>query len=73
MKFCRYCGKPENDDSAIFCENCGKKFSSSYFINSLFPNIGKPTPLSLDDVYEKNISSEKDNVESDYLTTHKKN
>ncbi len=28
MKFCRFCGRKELDDEAIFCEHCGKPFSS---------------------------------------------
>ncbi len=27
MKFCRFCGRPESDDKALFCEHCGKPFS----------------------------------------------
>lgn len=27
MKFCKYCGICENDELAIFCALCGKKFS----------------------------------------------
>lgn len=26
MKFCRYCGKQEDDDNALFCEKFGKIF-----------------------------------------------
>lgn len=27
MKYCRYCGRGEEDDKALFCEKCGKQFS----------------------------------------------
>ena len=55
MKYCRYCGRPEQDETARFCESCGKEFSQS---GNTRDKILVKTKAELIGLIEKTIQTE---------------